>query len=206
MALPITPKTLLARLRHGDDGTPLWQLSWRTFLELYHRPLGAIATGCYRHHTGGAEPASSFVEETVATVIADFARDGVMRYDPAKGRLRAYLRFVINARVVDRLRKERPLNHEDSKRLETLPAESETERHVFREALLRTLIEDLRESVPLRQFEIFERVKLKNIPPDAVAAELGVRRGVVDNTVFKVMTKLREIASAPEYQEEYNQP
>ncbi len=203
MSLPVTPKTLLAKLRHGDDGTPLWQVSWRTFLELYHRPIGAIATGCYRHHTGGGEPALSFIEETVATVIADFAREGVVRYDPAKGRLRVYLRFVINARVVDRLRKERPLNHEDASGLESEPVESESERQEFRAALLRTLIEDLRETVPMRHFEIFERVKLKAMSPDAVAAELGVKRGVVDNTVFKVMTKLRELAASPEYQEEY---
>jgi DNA-directed RNA polymerase specialized sigma24 family protein len=48
-------------------------------------------------------------------------------------------------------------------------------------------------------------VKLKGIAPDAAAAELGVNRGVIDNTIYKVMTRLREIAASPEYQEEYEQ-
>ena len=46
-------------------------------------------------------------------------------------------------------------------------------------------------------------VKLKGISPDTAAAELGVRRGVIDNTIYKVMTRLREIAASTEYQEEY---
>ena len=55
----------------------------------------------------------------------------------------------------------------------------------------------------MRQFQIFEMVKLHEMPPGKVAQELGVSRGVVDNTVYKVMQRLREIASAPEYQSEY---
>ena len=70
-------------------------------------------------------------------------------------------------------------------------------------SLLATLIEDLRECIPLRQFEIFEMVKLKGMPPDQAAAELGIKRGVVDNNIYKVMKRLREIAAKPEYQDEY---
>ena len=204
MALPVTPKTLLARLREEGETSPLWQQSWRRFVELYHEPITAIARGCYRHHTGGGEPPSGLVDDAVATVVAEFFAKGVHRYDPEKGRLRTYLRTLVNARVVDFLRKERPLNHEDDSRLAELPPESQEESHAYRDALLLSLIEELRESIPLRQFEIFERVKLKAMSPDAVAEELGVKRGVVDNTIYKVMNKLRELAASPEYQEEYH--
>ena len=81
--------------------------------------------------------------------------------------------------------------------------ESAEEARTFQQSLLATLIEDLRETIPLRQFQIFEMVKLHEMPAGQVAAELGVARGVVDNTVYKVMQRLREIASAPEYQSEY---
>jgi len=67
------------------------------------------------------------------------------------------------------------------------------------------LIEDLRTQIPLRHFEIFEMTKLREMPPDQVAKELGVKRNVVDNTVYKVMKRLREIAARPEYQDEYYQ-
>lgn len=201
--MPVTPKTLLACLRDGGTKSPLWQQSWRRFVELYHEPITLVARACYRHHTGGGDPPSGLIDDAVATVVAEFFTQGARRYDPAKGRLRTYLRLLVNARVVDFLRKERPLNHEDDSRLVELPPESPEEARAYRDALLLSLIEELRESIPLRQFEIFERVKLKNLPPDTVAAELGVKRGVVDNTVYKVMSKLRELAAAPEYQEEY---
>lgn len=200
--LPDTPKSLLARLR-DEDRTPAWQISWKRFLELYHEPIAVIARACYRHHTGGGEPSSGFVEDATANVVADFFAKGHRRYNPEKGRLRTYLRMLVNARVVDLLRKERPLQFRDDSILETLPPEAVVEDDAYRRSILVTLVEELREQIPLRQFEIFERVKLKGGSPDAVAAELGVRRGVVDNSVYKAMTKLREIAAAREYQEEY---
>jgi len=81
--------------------------------------------------------------------------------------------------------------------------ETPEEYQSFQQALLATLIEDLRETIPLRHFQIFEMVKLQEMPVEQVAVELGVSRGVVDNTVYKVMKRLREIASASEYQTEY---
>ena len=86
--------------------------------------------------------------------------------------------------------------------VESLPAESPEENKSYQQALLATLIEDLREQIPYRHFEIFELVKLKGMSPENAAVELGVQRGVIDNTVYKVTKKLREIAANPEYQEE----
>jgi RNA polymerase sigma-70 factor (ECF subfamily) len=142
----------------------------------------------------------------VAQVVAEFFRRN--QYDPNRGRLRTYLRMLTNARVVDLLRKQRPLDHlslDDSDVCisEAIPRETPEEARTFQQSLLATLIEDLRETIPMRQFQIFEMVKLHGMQPGRVAQELGVSRGVVDNTVYKVMQRLREIASAPEYQAEY---
>ena len=162
----------------------------------------------YRYHTGNAVPRQEALEDVVATVVVDFFKRD--RFEPERGRLRTYLRVLTNARIVDMLRKEKPLDHDslaDGEELvESLPAESPEEERSFQQALLATLIEDLREHIPLRQFEIFEMVKLKGISPDAAAAELGVNRGVIDNTIYKVMIRLREIAANPEYEEEYEKP
>ena len=207
MPLPDTSLSLLSRLRDEGDHTG-WQVSWKRFHELYHGPLMAMAAGIYRHHTGGAVPPQEALEDVVATVVVDFFKRD--RFDPERGRLRTYLRVLTNARIVDMLRKEKPLDHDsmaDREELaESLPAESPEEERSFQQALLATLIEDLREHIPLRQFEIFEMVKLKGISPDAAASELGVNRGVIDNTIYKVMLRLREIASTPEYEEEYEKP
>ncbi len=207
MPLPDTSLSLLSRLRDEGDHAG-WQVSWKRFLELYQGPLMAMGTGIYRHHTGNAVPPQEVIEDVVATVVVDFFKRD--RFDPARGRLRTYLRVLTNARIVDMLRKEKPLDHDSIADLEelakALPAESPEEERSFQQALLATLIEDLREQIPLRQFEIFEMVKLKGIAPDAAAAELGVNRGVIDNTIYKVMIRLREIAASPEYEEEYEKP
>lgn len=201
---PTTPLHLLTQLKEPDGGAS-WQVSWKRFLELYHEPIAAIARASYRDHTGGQQPNRAFVEDVVAMVVADFFSNGHHRYDAAKGRLRTYLRVLTNARVVDKLRKERPLDQLTMNQglQEDLPDESESEAAAFQQSLLATLIEDLRNQIPLRQFEIFERVKLKHEEPMSVATELGMQRAMVDRTIYKAMNKLREIACRSEYQEEF---
>lgn len=201
---PSTPSTLLTRLR-DPAGEPFWEVSWKRFLELYHEPLIATARACYRHHSGGQTASAAFVEDAVATVIADFFTKGQHRYDGRKGKLRAYLRMTTNARVVDALRRERPGAQAPLEGHEPLflPEEDETEREAFHRALLATLVEDLRHQIPLRQFEIFERVKLKQQSPESVAEDLGIRRAAIDRSIYKTVVKLRDIARRSEYLEEY---
>jgi RNA polymerase sigma factor (sigma-70 family) len=203
---PPTSLNLLSKLKAGDD--PNWQVSWKRFLELYHEPIEMIARACYRHHTGGHVPSSGFIEDAVANTVAEFFARGQHRYDKEKGRLRTYLRLLTNARVVDLLRKERPidqkpLSESDATIAADLPAESRLESEAFHRSLLATLVEDLRNRIPLRQFEIFERVKLKHQSPQFVAEDLGIQRAMVDRNIHKAMTALRELASHAEYQEEF---
>lgn len=166
-----------------------------------------IARACYRHHTGGHEPSRGFIEDAVANTVADFFTRGQHRYDKSKGRLRTYLRMLTNAKVVDLLRKERPIDHRplsvEILSYASLPDEQPSEVDAFHRSLRATLVEDLRNRIPLRQFEIFERVKLKYQSPTFVAEDLGMTRAMVDRNIHKAMTALRELASAPEYQEEF---
>lgn len=200
MNFPDTPLNLLTKLKNHDRN-PAWEVSWKRFLELYHTPISVIARSCYRHHTGGLEPSAAILEDAVAVTISEFFSKGQHRYDASKGRLRTYLRVLVNARVVDMLRKERPLDRSDFPG-EAVPPETPTEDAAIRQALLATMIEDLRNQIPLRQFEIFERVKLKQQSPLFVAEEFGIKREMVDRYIYKAMTRLREIAAQTEYQQE----
>ena len=116
--------------------------------------------------------------------------------------------MLTNARVVGLLRRERPINqlpfdgHPDSLTTDA-PAESPGESDSFRRSLLATLVEDLRNRIPLRQFEIFERVKLKHQSACYVAEDLGIPRAMIDRNIHKVMTALRELGSQTEYQQEF---
>ena len=81
---PPTSINLLSKLKAGgEDG--IWQVSWKRFLELYHEPIEVIARSCYRHHTGGHEPSSGFIEDAVANTVADFFARGQYGYDKSKG-------------------------------------------------------------------------------------------------------------------------
>lgn len=166
-----------------------------------------IARSCYRSHTGGQEPSSGLIEDVVAIVVSDFFARSQYRYDRTKGRLRSYLRMLINARVIDLLRKERPIDQKpfDESSEGSTPAETPAESEAFTRALLATLVEDLRNRIPLRQFEIFERVKLKHQSAQYVAEDLGISRAMIDRNIYKAMTALREIAAQSEYQEEFYQ-
>jgi RNA polymerase sigma factor (sigma-70 family) len=203
---PPTSLNFLSKLKAGGD-EGVWQLSWKRFLELYHEPIEVIARSCYRHHTAGQQPSSGFIEDAVANTVADFFSRGQHSYDKSKGRLRNYLRMLTNARVVDLLRKERPIDVRslDDSVHAAVPDESPGEADAFVQSLIASLIEELRASIPLRQFEIFERVKLKYQSPQFVAEDLGIQRDMVDRNIHKAMTALRHIASQPEYQEEFYQ-
>jgi RNA polymerase sigma factor (sigma-70 family) len=210
---PATSPSLLSMLK-ADGRDALWQVSWKRFLELYYAPLEAAVRTSYRRHTGGGEPSPGFVEDAVADTVVDFFTRSQFRFDRDRGRLRTFLRTLANARVVDRLRKERPLDHqpladcpdpEKSADAGDLPPESQAEAEAFRHALLATLVEDLRNRIPLRQFEVFERVKLKHQSPQSVAEDLGLRRAMVDRYVHKAMTALRRIARQSDYLEEFHQ-
>ena len=137
----------------------------------------------------------------VSNVIVEvFTRN---RFDPERGRFRSYLATLAYRRTVDLLRKTRPLDSVlmDEEKLEGPAPELDTEE--YNKALLATMIAELRETIPHKWFSIFEQVKLLGIPAVKVAEDLGEDRRVVDNTVYKAMQKLREIAVKPEYQTEY---
>jgi RNA polymerase sigma-70 factor (ECF subfamily) len=200
-SLPQTSLSLLSLLRHPENGAP-WQQSWKLFLELYKKPLRSMTAAAYAKYTGGGHPPQEFIEDVVSNVIVDvFTRNG---FDPERGKFRSYLGMLAYRRTVDMLRKTRPLDILSLKE-EEVPEKYalELEETEYNKALLATMIAELRETIPHRWFRIFEQVKLQGIPAAKVAEELNESRSVVDNTVYKAMQKLREIAVKPEYQTEY---
>jgi RNA polymerase sigma-70 factor (ECF subfamily) len=111
--------------------------------------------------------------------------------------------MLTRARTVDLLRKIRPLDNVALQEEVLEGAAPELDTGEYNKALLATMIAELKETIPHKWFLIFEQVKLQGIPAARVAEEMSESRGVVDNTVYKAMQKLREIAVKPEYQTEY---
>jgi RNA polymerase sigma-70 factor (ECF subfamily) len=198
--IPQTSLSLISRLSHPENRAH-WEQSWKLFLELYKKPLRSMAAAAYAKYTGGGRPPQEFVEDVVSSVIVNIFTKN--RFAPERGKFRNYLAMLARARAVDLLRKTRPLDSVTwQEELHEGPA-PELDNGEYNNALVATMIAELRETIPHKWFSIFEKVKLQGIPAVKVAEELNESRSVVDNTVYKALQKLREIAVKPEYQTEY---
>src|ERR1051325_6334479 len=93
----LTRRTLLSRLRNLED-----QESWRTFFDLYLRPLYNVARRSGLDDAGAQE----IVQETVIAVARKMPG---FRYDPARGTFRQWLPRINRRRSIQNLRPVFPL-------------------------------------------------------------------------------------------------
>lgn len=209
MPFPSTPLTLLGRLKH-QEMPRLWESSWEEFFDIYHNAVSVCVLGAFRRHGWHDVPVHD-LQDVVIAVFESLFR-GHESFDPAKGRFRQFLTTLCQRRVVDFIRS----HARKSSKLTSLDADgfqesnvdpaftkpSTEEEDAFRKALLATLLSALHAEVSPRTYMIFELVKLNGESPEDVAEQLGIQRGVVDNTVFKAMKKLREISKREDIQQE----
>ncbi len=209
MVFPPTPLTLIGRLRQ-QDVRPLWESSWEEFFDLYHQAVRMCVAGSFHRHGWHAVDAGYVDEVTHGVFQAIFRGSDSSGYDPGKGRFRHYLSTICARRVVDFIRShKRDALHESLDGHDVLGTVADDpftrrEQDAFDNALLGTLLAALREQVSPRVYMILELVKLNGEDPVSVAEQLGVRRSVVDNSIFKAMQKLREITQNPEIREEFD--
>lgn len=210
---PSTRRTLVARLR--DQANPLrWEQSWQEFFDLYHAAIRTCVKSTLRRQ-GWHDACAADVDDIVVELMRNLYEPENSPIDVKQYRFRQMLHMLAHRRVVDFIRRRQRQRHEragenalaaaaKNEALES-PTITETpeEAEEFQNAALLTLFDALRKEVSFQVFLIFELVKFKNAPPAQVAEELGVKRSVVDNSVYKAMQKLREIARRPEIQEEF---
>ena len=218
MGFPDTPVTLVSRLKELDHGAH-WHDDWRKFVKDYQGALEKSVYSAFARR-GWHRVDSILVEEIVADVIVAFLkRQTETPYDPEKGYLRSFLIQIVQWKVVDYIRRHsaRPLHEALETQSGTLGEEpssshavdaravakwEEEENLAHQRALLAMLIDDVRERVSPRAFAIFDAVKLQHHAPEEVAQEFQVSRHVIDNSIYKVIDKLRELAQTPDYRKE----
>lgn len=202
MAFPSTPRTLLGRLRR--DGDPaVWRSSWDEFFDLYHQAVIVCVKSSFAKY-GWHSVTDQDLEDVVIRVFESFDRaQETFELDDAKGRLRQFLTTLCQRRVVDFIRAQH--NHTEGRiSLEQCPElqpdagsdpHADEEDRAFAKAQIGALLSALRDEVSPRNFMIFELVKLNGEPPEHVARQLGVKRGVIDNSIYKALRRLRDIAA-----------
>ena len=218
MGFPDTPVTLVSRLKEPDHGNH-WHEDWRKFVKDYQGALEKSVYGAFAKR-GWSRIDKTLVEEIVAEVIVSFLkRQTETPYDPEKGYLRSFLIQIVQWKVVDHIRRHlaRPVHEalethgdphsEDAGATQAVDARDvarweEEENLAHQRALLAMLVDDVRERISPRAFAIFDAVKLQHRTPEEVAEEFQVNRHVIDNSIYKVITKLRELAQSPDYRKE----
>lgn len=217
MAFPDTPVSLISRLKDPGTGTR-WQDSWRKFFDLYHGAIRASVLRAYSRHNWSTVP-EVLLQDTIAEVVVAFCQvQQKTAFDPTKGQLRAHLCQLAAWKVADQIRRqqrsrsETPIQHPcyadespaiQQQQISQWQIEIEArENAAYQAALLNTLLDDARARVSPRSWLIFDLVKLQHKAPDEVANEFRVHRHIVDNAVYKVVKKLKELASNEDYRKE----
>jgi len=190
-----------------------YQNAWTTFFDLYHAPLRLVVLTAFNRYNWHQVP-EEIVEETIADVVVSFFKAD-FSYDRDAGKFRNYLRQLAAWRVRDKLAKLPKIRADRLESLDgtdpdatdpgNLPDKSleEVEQAAYQAALLSTMLEDVRNRVSPQTFLMFEMTKILDQSPDNVAEQFKVKRNVVDNAAYRVLSKLKELASQPEYQREY---
>jgi RNA polymerase sigma factor (sigma-70 family) len=213
MPFPQTPNTILGRLKH-DTMPRTWETAWEEFFDLYHYPVRVCVRGAFQRHNWTATTEHDLSDVVMSVFESLFRGQDSFVLDPGRGRFRQFLTTLCQRRVVDFIRRHKHRGRHDS--LESLAAqgadlatiaapatESEAERQGFDTAAWGALLAALREHVSPQTYMIFELVKLAGHSPADVARQLGVKRGVIDNSIYKALQTLRTLAATPEFADEF---
>ncbi|MEZ5304650.1 MAG: sigma-70 family RNA polymerase sigma factor [Verrucomicrobiales bacterium] len=184
-----TRQTLLLRLRDRADGR-----AWSEFVEIY-TPL--VFAYCQKREIGRPD-AADICQEVMRSVSLAM---GNFRYDPEKGRFRAWLFTAVRHAVGRHFRKlsSRPLSVSETRLLDALDREpdageaGEWERDYQRQ-LLAWALEKIRPEFAPRIWQVFEATALEERPPDEVAAETGMTRNAIAIAKHRVLARLRDKA------------
>ena len=189
MLTTIDSVVLLQQLDHSPTGK-----SWREFSSRYQPVLMAFACKAGLSHAD----AQDVVQETLMAFVAEF-RAG--RYDPERGRPRAWLRGIAMNRV--RRFRQRPSRREhqvvdDSEVTGYLQQIQDDQLEVaFEEECQKGMLaECLRQAqrvVDPKTYEAFDLYALRGMSPEQVAKQLGISRNAVYIAKSRVLAHARSI-------------
>lgn len=172
-----TRTSLLLRVKDPRD-----QVAWGEFHELYAPLLYAYARARGLSHDD-AEDVRATCYETLVKQLPDF------EYDKAKGGFKAWLRMLVQRRVVDlwrRQRQEQAGSHELGELADPTPAPDELWEQSWRSQHLQFCLERARALVPQQSYAVFRLL----VDEDCAVAEVCQRLGLNANQVYKAKARV----------------
>lgn len=191
MTLP-TRASLLKRIQNHQDAE-----AWSQFQDIYGPLLFhyARARGLSREDI---EDVQATCYEQIVQQIQDF------KYDPSKGRFKAWLRTLVNRRVVDLLRKRREKNAA-TQTFRQLPAEDAAPDEIWerqwKQQHLKYCVEQIRGEVSPQTFKIFSLLVLKGCTVPDVCEQLDITPNLAYKARQRVLDRVREKMAEIGYEE-----
>lgn len=207
MTFPTTRLTLLEQLRTKSMGHR-WQQSWGEFFNLYHEVIKTcVRSAFYRKGWTSLSPddQNDVTMEVFQAIYHDKKTGSVIELDFSKGKFRQLIQIICSHKVSDFIRRQQKLkNNLNLDAVAVNPAlnqdpnlldrqHQESENREFLKAQVATIMSSLYGEISPQSYQIFERVKLLGEDPAEVARVLGIKRGVVDNSLYKTKKKLEAL-------------
>jgi len=186
--------SLINRLKDWDDGA-----TWQEFFDTYWRLVYSVA-----RKAGLTDvEAQEVVQETVISVARQMPK---FHADPARGSFKAWLMHLTRRRIVDQFRKRPPAGRfKKSTATETArtplieqvpdpagPALELLWEEEWKENLMKTALERVRQRVNPKQFQVFHLLTVKQKSPESVAALLNLKVPYVYLMKHRVAAALKE--------------
>ena len=217
MKIPNTPQTIIAQLVDPQK-VEIWNGAWRRFFDIYHAPIKIMVSNSF-YKRGWYGTPNHVVDEVVADVVISLNKVFTQnQYDSKKSRFRFFLKTVCDRRVVDYIRKNSndmksdSIDDEESSALYNAETElaqeanaqlAEEEIRALKHALIMDAYTTIRHNFDARTCAAFEMIKLEDANMEDVVRELGVSTNVVNNAVYRITKKLKEILSQDEKLKEF---
>lgn len=175
-----TRETLLIRIKNRDDSQ-----AWREFHDLYAPLLYRFSRERGLSHDDA--------EEIRATCFAAIVKQiEEFEYDRGKGGFKAWLRTLVNRRIIDRARKRKEHNA-DSRQLSKLESDEQEAREIWernwQQQHLLFCFELAKTKTPDATFRAFEMLVREHASVPDVCKELGLNA----NQVYKAKARVLQI-------------
>ena len=183
MHSPSTHESLLERLAATED-----QDAWRLFCERY----GALIRDFGRRR--GLQP--SDCDDLLQDVLVALTRSMPgFRYDPAKGRLRSYLKTVTQRAISRKTRQKRGEASLDPVEDDLAADEAETWEEAWRQYHVRRALRRLRKEFPESTLAAFDLYVLDGRSPDETSSMLGISIDSVYQAKSRVLRRVSKLVA-----------
>lgn len=206
MKLPNTPRTIISQLIDTEK-IELWNGAWRRLFDIYHAPISIMVTKEFHKH-GWYDLPIHVVDEVVSDVVIslnNYFSNG--KYDRNKGKFRFLLKKMAMCRAMDYMRKNykylttKPLDAADYTEIKLEDISDHDVRlsldadevQAFKYSMILDAYESIRHKFSPRTCLAFEMIKLENKKVEEAMEELGVDSNSINNAVYRIMKKLKEV-------------